>query len=299
MNMLRLYTIIRFIIPLFLTGAVVFQIVNLELVENNLVEFDHFNWTNGTLLLHFVILFEIFFSFTILFNIFKPKVAASLLLPLSLFYVYDLIMKGGAQDHTLVMTFPYKSINQFGTITVLIGTIILFFSPFKRPLSFRKKVIINLVFVAISSTITFIFYPIFIDDYIHPEVSIKSPKLDWSVVSEKNHEFAISDEEPIFYAFFSTSCYFCNKAAKMLGISNRKSVPAQKIVMIFPGNKEDTEDFIKRNRCDFPYIRISKDEFIKLAGNSYPSFFMVENQKELSHWTGRTLNYPEIDKLFK
>ena len=161
--------------------------------------------------------------------------------------------------------------------------------------------LINSCLAVIISIPLFIINPIYIDDFQKNNSTVENPTLIWKNVHNKCEESKINidSETEVFFAFLSTSCYYCNSAAVRLGVSKRAKLNATQIVLVFPGNIKDTEAFIERNRCDFPYIRISKDEFRKLAGNEFPSFFKVKNKRETNYYTGRTFNLRELDNLFQ
>ena len=90
-------------------------------------------------------------------------------------------------------------------------------------------------------------------------------------------------EPEVFFAFLSTSCYYCNLAAIKLGVSKRAKLNATQIVLVFPGNKKIPKRLLKETDVTFPYIRISKDEFRKIAGNEFPAFFKVKNKRETNY----------------
>ena len=143
-----------------------------------------------------------------------------------------------------------------------------------------------------------------IDDYVYDDFEIvdstNTPKnLNWDVVYKKCTSENIDTDGEIFFAFYSTSCYYCNRSAQMMGISKRAFTPKQKIILVFPGTLEDTENFISRNKCHYPFIRLTKEEFLSIAGYEFPAYFKVNDKKTTNSWTGRTLNYTELNNLFK
>jgi hypothetical protein len=104
-------------------------------------------------------------------------------------------------------------------------------------------------------------------------------------------------------SFFTSDCPHCKALSNKLGFLNKNGLSPQ-IISIFPGNKEDTDRFLKENNGDsFIHHRISDHDFImEHTGGSFPSIFLVnKNAETISQWSGDELNYSALDliKSFK
>lgn len=282
----------------------VFKLIYLEYFELSLVEKGLSNWFYSSITVHILIIIEFVLATSILLKSIHIKLISICIILLSVIYSSDALLSNssGMFSNYFVLPFYYK------WIVLIISSILAFFSIWliksedeKGPNKRIRSIIINLCLTLVISTPLFVLDPIFIDDFDKNETSVEKSKLDWSAIykacEEKN--IILPPKSEVFFAFFSTSCYYCNKGAIKLGVSKRGHSNSPIIVMVFPGNKEDTEAFVERNQCNFPYIRVSKDDFRSLAGNEYPAFFKVENKKETHYLTGRTFNYRELDKLFQ
>ena len=282
----------------------IFKLIYLEYFELSLVEKGLSNWFYSSITIHILIIIEFVLATSILLKSIHIKLISLSIILLSVIYSSDALLSNssGMFSNYFVLPFYYK------WIVLFISSILAFFSIWliksedeKGPNKRIRSIIINLCLTLVISIPLFVLNPIFIDDFQKNETSVEKSNLDWSTIyqtcEEKN--IILPPESEVFFTFFSTSCYYCNKGAVKLGVSKRGHSNSPTIVMVFPGNKKDTEAFIERNRCDFPYIRISKDEFIKLAGNEFPAFFKVKNKKETNYYTGRTFNLRELDNLFQ
>ncbi len=282
--------------------SLTFKLIHLEYFEFSLVETGISNWYYAAIIARIVIIVEFIIATSILFHSIKPKILSSLLLLLCIFYGFDLFLKpeDGMFSSYFLLSFYNKPI-VISTLSLLLLSLYIHLKHTPPAGKRKRSVIINISLFLIISILTFSTNPIYIDDFQKNETSVEKSNLDWSTIYQNCEEknIILTPETEVFFAFLSTSCYYCNSAAIRLGVSKRAKLNATQIVLVFPGNIKDTEYFIERNRCDFPYIRISKDEFRKLAGNEFPAFFKVKNKKETNYYTGRTLNLRELDNLFQ
>lgn len=279
------------------------KLIYTEAIVFSVVETGLFNWSIAPVAINSIIILEFFLGVSLLFKTIHIKLVSIAILLLSFLYLLNFFNQptDGLHYNKFVFYLSNKWVFLAGITSLILFSIFYLIKSEERPYYNRKRnIILNILFITMISTPTFIINPIFIDDFQKNETSVQSPQLNWDIIFDKCKDsgIEINPETSTFFAFYSTSCYYCNLSSQMLGISSRISRPKTPIVFVFPGNKEDTEAFIKRNKCNFPYIRISKDEFRSLAGNEYPAFFKVENKKETHFYTGRTFNYRELDALF-
>ena len=282
----------------------ILKLIYTETSEFSMVETGLFSWSNAPFTINSIIILEFFLGVSLLFKTTHLKLVSLATILLSILYL--LYFFNQPTDSLHPNKFLFYLSNKWITLAGISSLIL--FSTFnliknkERPCNSRRRnILLNILFIVIISTPTFIINPIFIDDFQQNKTSIESPQLNWDIIFDKckDSNIEIDYENSTFFAFLTTSCYYCNRAAIKLGISKRAKLNATKIVLVFPGNIKDTEAFIERNRCDFPYIRISKDEFRKLAGIEFPAFFKVKNKKETNYYTGRTFNLRELDDLFQ
>jgi len=294
--------ILKILTACLLVISLTFKLIYLEYFEFSLVETGISKWFYSPFIVRLIVLVEFFLAGAILLKSLKPKTLSILIFLLCIVYGFDLFLKpeNGMFSSYFLFAFYNKAIGVSLLCLLVFSAFILYMQ--EQVLTSRKRsLIINLSLALFISTLTFLSNPIYSDDFQINNTSVSEPNLNWENVYWKCEESKISldPEAEVFFAFFSTTCYYCNRESIRLGVSNRANLSSTQIVLVFPGNLEDTEAFIERNRCDFPYIRISKDEFRRLAGSEFPAFFKVKNKKETNFYTGRTFNLRELDRLFQ
>jgi hypothetical protein len=286
-----------------LLASSITKLIFIEPFELSLVEGNIVNWEIAPIVIRAIVIIEFIIAISLLLKSIHSKLLSLSILLLNSFYLIDFF--GKPADALYVNDFSFCLFSKWITLGGIIYLIIFAINQVKQnnnnSFSRLKNMLINSCLGVIISIPLFIINPIYIDDFQKNNSTVENPTLTWENVYHKCEESKINidSETEVFFAFLSTSCYYCNRAAIRLGVSKRAKLNATQIILVFPGNIKDTEAFIERNRCDFPYIRISKDEFRKLAGNEFPSFFKVKNKRETNYYTGRTFNLRELDNLFQ
>ena len=295
--------IFKIIAAIILLFSAVTKLIFTEPFEFSLVESGMFCWAISSLVVKGVILLEFLLATSLLLKSIHSKLISVSLILLSSIYVLDIFNKpsSGLFTNEFVFSFYSKWISISAIIYLILFSILLIAENEHNSFKRLKNVLINFCLLLMITTPLLLLNPIFIDDYQINNSEVQNPTLNWNkVINEcEKSNIEVDPNESTFFAFLSTSCYYCNRSAKMLGVSGQSSLNDPAIVLVFPGNKKDTEDFIERNNCDFPYILISKDDFRSMAGNQFPAFFKVENKKETHYYTGSTLNLRELDNLFQ
>ena len=267
----------------------------------SLVESSIFNWEIAPIAISAIVIIEFIIAISLLLKSIHIKLLSLSILLLSGFYLIDFF--GKPIDGLYANEFTFFLFNKWITLAGVFYLIIFAISPKKQSkknsLSRLKNMTINSCLVVIIGIPLFIINPIYIDDFQKHTTSIENPTLNWENIYKECSDSGITIKPEVFFAFLSTSCYYCNLAAIKLGVSKRARLNSTQIILVFPGNKIDTEAFIEKNGCNFPYIRISKNDFRKIAGNEFPAFFKVKDKKETNYYTGRTFNFRELDNLFQ
>jgi len=296
-----MYFLFNILAALILLASSITKIIFIEPIVFSLVESSIFNWEIAPVATSAIVIVEFIIAISLLLKSIHIKLLSLSILLLSSFYLIDFF--GKPIDGLYANEFTFFLFNKWITLAGVLYLIIFAVSPKKQSkknsFSRLKNMTINSCLAVIIGIPLFIINPIYIDDFQKHTTSIANPTLNWDNIYKECSDSGIAVRPEVLFAFLSTSCYYCNLAAIKLGVSKRARLNSTQIVLVFPGNKIDTEAFIERNRCDFPYIRISKDEFRKLAGNEFPAFFKVKNKKETNYYTGRTFNLRELDNLFQ
>lgn len=161
-----------------------------------------------------------------------------------------------------------------------------------------NTVLIILIGLVLGFGISFVGEPIYNTDYgTYGNTEKKIDINTLQVITEDS--FNLNGKSTVI-SFFTSDCPHCKALSNKLGFLNKNGLSPQ-IIAIFPGNKEDTDRFLKENNGDsFIHHRISDHDFImESTGGSFPSVFLVDkNGETVSQWSGDELNYSALD-LFK
>jgi hypothetical protein len=167
------------------------------------------------------------------------------------------------------------SMNQLEAIIKNIVLILLIVYVYKYSEAKRNRLTIPTVIIVLSVVIVFIFAPIKNADnfpftkYTHFE--------NYGRVDLTDGEFLI----PIFDA----NCEHCVQTAKSLKrISTDIETLPKIFVLIFSESEEEVKEFQDSTGIDYPYHRISVDEFFDLIGSAPPRIYWVENGKVKEIW---------------
>ena len=252
-------------------------------------------WMIASVAVRILTIIELFTAITMLFRIVGKKVLVSLLLLLVIVYVVDFILGLNAvlsvNESLFYLFHPVLSFGLFPLF--LVGVWMISKSTLTKT-SWWSLLVGGLVIGGV-----FALNPLFIDDYESKPKEYTYKAKDWEIIKSKFKEQDIDlNQGNYLIAFFSTNCPHCNDLAKAFGTTYRGFGSQRKVVLVFPGNEEDTKAFIERNKSDFPYIRVTPDEFTKTAGFAFPSLFEIDNGKPVLHWTGTSFNFKVRDEQF-
>ncbi|MCT4581051.1 MAG: hypothetical protein N4A35_06500 [Flavobacteriales bacterium] len=251
------------------------------------------NWMSTPIFNRIFVALEINVGILMLTKWVKRSWLYYMLVALTILYVIDVILGWNNRlsiDNNLLFLF-----NRFLTLTTLPFLIISLFLLKKKKNNYNSW--LSLVVIVPFVALPFIINPIFIEDMESKSIQYEAVDENWEIIASKFQEKAININEGAYLiAFFSTNCKHCNELAQVIGVSKRGFKSSRKILMVFPGNEEDTQAFIQRNKADFDYIRVTPDQFTKAAGFSFPSLFSLKNGKVVKHWTGNNFSFKVRDE---
>ena len=160
-----------------------------------------------------------------------------------------------------------------------------------------KNWIIWIIGITIGFLIAFAIAPIYQTDYGLNNDGIKLDNIA-NLKMATGATFS-NDSETTVIAFFTTTCPFCMSACQKLGM-NLNAGQTLKVDLFFPGNREDTNQFLENNNgTQFnSHLIADEDIFIEYAGFVFPSIFVINAQGEtIYHWVGDEMNYSALDYL--
>lgn len=253
------------------------------------------NWKSISLFNRIFIAVEINVGILILTNLIKRSILYYTIVLLTILYLIDIVLGWNNQlsvNYTLLYLF-----NHYLTLAIIPFIIISLLALKKH--TEKSNSWYSLLLIIPIAVLPFIFNPLFIEDYESTTINYEQIDTDWEVIRAQfaTQEIDVTNGEYLI-AFFSTNCQHCNELAKVFGNTSRGFASKRKILLVFPGNEENTTLFIERNKSFFPYIRITEEEFLKVAGFSFPSIFSTEDGKVLKHWTGNSFSLAVRDEEF-
>lgn len=277
---------------LFGEGKVLGGITSFDL---RMIEDGFGNWKSIPIFNRIFIALEINIAILILTKWIKRSWIFYSLVILTILYTLDIILGWNNRlsiDNNLLFLF-----NRFLTISTL--PFLIFSLLLIRKKQESKNSWLSLLIILPFASLPFIINPVFIEDYENKSNEYTTNEQDWNIIKTKFLEqgIALNDGEYLV-AFFSTNCKHCNELAKVIGVSKRGFKSNREILMVFPGNDENAQAFIKRNKAEFKYIRVTPDQFTKVAGFSFPSLFSLKNGKVDKHWTGNNFSFIVRDEEF-
>ncbi len=144
----------------------------------------------------------------------------------------------------------------------------------------------------------FILNPVYPCDFkadysIDPEGSAQFDKL------KANFPAYTANDTNTVYAFFSVTCPYCKLAARKLYVSQARYPNFPKVKVVFWGEEESIQHYMKITDTHFPYLKIEDASFPDYAGGSYPRFKYVKNNTLAASWIGNGLNFGVFDDLSK
>lgn len=189
-----------------------------------------------------------------------------------------------------------------GSIFIRLICIILMFIIIKQIFGLFKKTapiknwIIALICLLPGIGISFI-TPIYTSDF--GDLSDDLILSDTEMLQLTLQDSADFPSEKFVLAFLSVGCDFCAEATQKLG-TNLIAGQDLQVVSIFCDPPEYVDQFLEMNGGTSFDARITTncDYFIRSAGGSFPSIFLLdENKNTMDHWVGGHLNYSALDYL--
>lgn len=277
---------------LFGTGDFIGGLKNIDL---RMIEDGFGNWKSIPLFNRIFISLEINLGILILTNWIKRSVIYYSLIILSILYLIDIVL-----GWNNLLTDNYNLLYLFSKyLTLAIVPFLIISLLLIKKQTQKKNSWWSLLILIPILTLPFIFNPLFIEDFEYTINEYNKKSKDWKIVESKFNDQGIDiDTGNYLIAFFSTNCKHCNEMAKTFGVTKRGFNSKRKILLVFPGNLEDTNNFIDRNKSDFDFIRITSDEFTKVAGFAFPSVLVIEDGKVTKQWTGDNFSLSVRDQEF-
>lgn len=275
---------------------------NIYEIEWILVEAFHISWVLIPFFIRLfvgvMIGFGIFFLSNLLVGRKALKGALLFHVIILLFLIYPKIA-GVINSHQ-----AYQGLNSNGfTLSLFIqlffSTLLVVFFFGKNRLAWTQSKWLKRSMVLLAFVPAFIFNPFFMDELIFNEGIPENSEVAEEVAIVTNENFIESNKEgKHLVAFFTSGCPHCKMAAKRLKASSRiDGFP--EVDVFFVGDKSGVEYFFTTTNTWFENSILPVDQFFKLSGGRFPTFFFYDNGKVTHHWTGRTFTYGTINNLSK
>lgn len=161
---------------------------------------------------------------------------------------------------------------------------------FKTKAKTTKKWLIILIVSTGAITFSFISTPLFIEDF--QNIS------DIDIITKDKTISNSKSKNLIIYA--STSCPHCYRAILKTYLTLKNKATKNSIIIKFVEDKKRVEAYFEYLNVNFEFEIISKNDFIKENGYSFPSFFLLNKKnKIINYWKAENYNYYTLQKLNK
>jgi len=261
-----------------------------------IIESGYGNWISGPIAIRFFVCMEISIGFLLIFKWINTSIISKLFFGVILFYTMDLMLGwNNVLTNNSLLFFTFSKISSLVLLPFLVLSYV--FLKFSEA---TKSSWLSLIVILPVFALVFALNPLFVENYESVSAPYKQKNKDWKVIADAFKKQGVNiNEGNYLIAFFSTNCPHCNDLAEAFGVTYRGYKSKRKVLLVFPGNIEDTDAFIARNKCDFDFVRVTSDEFIKVSGFSFPAMFTTENGKVLKHWTGDSFSFTVRDEEFR
>jgi len=281
--------LIHFLLGVF---AILWGLSNLypiELFEFRMVEQSLCNWTTAPFISRIYIAIMFFIGASMLFYMNPKNIITKLYLGCLTIPIFDLFW--GKINSNEIIKESYASI--FNTNNELIyilysisiaGSSYLIYKKSNANVKFRwVKYMLSLVCLALP----FILNPIYPENFTDQSESIT----DDISFDDLNYSNLKNNNSNTIFAFFSTSCPYCILAAKKMQVAQKLDSNFPDVHIFFIGSKEGVDYFFEESNTQFEYSIPEQNSFLKIAGNSFPSFIYSEKGVPQKKYTGRTFNF--------
>ncbi len=169
------------------------------------------------------------------------------------------------------------------------GLILTYFYPHRKKLK-RLPIVISKYLLTIGLvTVLFAFNPLFPEEF--QDISIKS--------LTKNQQTALKEIEATesnkLIAFFTTSCPYCELAAKKLTLLSKNEPLFPEIIIYFAGSEEGVASFFQDTETNFDYEIIKTKTFLQITEGSFPKMVLFSKEKNPIYLSGRSFNYDVVN----
>jgi len=173
------------------------------------------------------------------------------------------------------------------------GIILTYFYPRRKSLK-KLPVVISKYLLSIGLiTVLFAINPLFPEEF--QDISIKS--------LTKNQQDGMmnieANESNKLMAFFTTSCPYCELAAKKLSLLSRNEPEFPEIKIYFAGTEEGVANFFNDTKTDFNYQIIEIETFLKITEGSFPKMILYSTKNSPIYLSGRSFNYAAVNVIME
>lgn len=165
-----------------------------------------------------------------------------------------------------------------------IGLILTYFYPHHKKMKGLPVVISKFVLAIGLVTIIFAFHPLFPEEF--QDITTKSLNETQELGIEK-----LNAPSKTLLAFFTTSCPYCEQAARKLSLLAKKEANFPEIKIYFAGTEEGVSDFFKYTHTSFPYQIIPQGHFMEITEGSFPKMLIYAQDGSPIYLSGRSFNY--------
>lgn len=171
------------------------------------------------------------------------------------------------------------------------GLVLSYFYPHKKKLNSLPIILSKHILSIGLVTVLFAFNPLFPEEF--QDISIKS-------LTESQQDgiakIEATDSNKLM-AFFTTSCPYCELAAKKLTLLSKNEQEFPEVKIYFAGSEEGVANFFKDTKTRFDYQLIETKTFLQITKGSFPKMIFYSKDKSPIYLSGRSFNYAVVDVI--
>jgi glutaredoxin len=293
--MILLNHIIRIFVGLVFIISGLAKLYPIEPFEIIFVDLGISNFLWAPFLARFIIGFELFLGFSILFNTWLKdivyKLALISLLIFSAYLIFLLVTVGNQVDCGCFGSFlelnPIESILK----NVLLIVLLLFIK--RRYHNGGVFLLLPIVFFVLCISSTFLLNRVGLHSLQGIEVN---EKVDYSKLPKvyQNNEKVDFSEGKKMIAFFSNSCPHCINASRIFASIGKGTTINNLYYVVGAKTDGSLNEFLDISENTFPVLWINDDEFFKYSGGRLPAIVYLEDGVIKKKWFGDLFDVDEV-----
>jgi glutaredoxin len=298
--MILLNHILRILVGLTFIGSGLAKLYPIEPFEIIFVDLGVSNFIWAPFLARFIIGFELFLGFSILFNTWLKDLVYKLsLISLGVFSAYLIFLLVTVGNHVDCGCFgKFLELSPMQSILKNVVLIVMLLFIKRRYHTGGVFLFLPIVFFVLSITAPFLLNRVGLHSLQGIDVN---EKIDYSAlpnVYQKNEKVNFSEGKKMI-AFFSSSCSHCINASRIFASIGKGETINNLYYVVGAKTDADLNEFLEISNNTFPVIWMNDDEFFKHSGGKLPAIIYLEEGVIKKKWFGDLFDVDEVKRYLE